>query len=367
MSYLRRLGARAEVYKAFSLEQLASHDIIIAQRQYDPNIYKMLMELQWKGKTVIYEIDDDVHAIEPRSAVFDVYKPGGHVLKMVTKFLETVDGLTTSCEYLAGQYSQFCKKTWVISNYIDCAVDGLEGIRDWDTPVERDPRLRDKVVIGWGGSITHQDDARCIGDAVTRVLEKYPQTILALVSAYSTMENFIQDLKVPEDRVVRLDPVPFDDYPKLPAQFDIGLIPLANNTFNRAKSSLKPLEYWARGVPYIASNIAPYLKLHTETKGQGGFIVNSSREWEERLSQLVEDENLRRQMSEFGHRIVREEYAMGKNIWRWAEAYKEARAMKFFQPEAERKYELLKKPSRNDACPCGSGSKYKRCCIPAWG
>ena len=25
------------------------------------------------------------------------------------------------------------------------------------------------------------------------------------------------------------------------------------------------------------------------------------------------------------------------------------------------------KPGRNDSCPCGSGKKYKRCCMPKYG
>ena len=28
---------------------------------------------------------------------------------------------------------------------------------------------------------------------------------------------------------------------------------------------------------------------------------------------------------------------------------------------------LTRKPGRNDPCPCGSGKKYKKCCLPKYG
>ncbi|HYT46479.1 MAG TPA: LAGLIDADG family homing endonuclease, partial [Methylomirabilota bacterium] len=157
------------------------------------------------------------------------YKPGGEAVHGVKRFIENCDGLFTSSAELASQYSEFSKRTWVLQNFVDF------GIRDWETPVERPESLKNKLVIGWAGSITHQDDYAPLKNVINPILKKYPHTVFCIVSAYSTMDIFLNELNLPADRVVRLEPVGFDEYPKLPAHFDIGLVPVVNTPFNRAK------------------------------------------------------------------------------------------------------------------------------------
>lgn len=358
---LQEGGAKIKICTSFNPSVLNDYDVVIAQRQYSKYMYEALMDAKFRGKTVLFEIDDNVHVIHPNSVAFTVYKPGSELLHSLTKFLKSSDGLFTSSPELASQYSVYCKRTWVIPNSIDF------GIRDWDTPVERDERLKGKIVIGWAGSITHQDDWAPLQGVIRPVLEKYPEAIFALVSAYKTMDIFCDNLDIPKDRLVRLDPVDFDTYPQIPTQFDIGLCPLVNTTFNRAKSYLKCLEYGARNVPYVATKIAPYVRIHAETEGQGGYVCSTQQEWIEAISRLVEDKQERRDKAEFMNTFVRENYNLRKNVHLWANAIREARNVATYNPESERVYSIKEKPGRNEICPCGSGSKYKKCHYPAWG
>jgi hypothetical protein len=335
--------------------------VILCQRQHDPKVLKLIKEAQFLGKTIIYEIDDNVHAVHPNSPAFHAYKPGSDTCHGVRKFIENSDGLFVSSPELASQYRDFSQRTYVLPNCIDF------GIRDWESPVERDERLQGKLVIGWAGSITHQDDWQPLVGVMGPILKKYPNTVFAIVSAYQTMDIFAQKLEVPEDRLVRLQPVEFEEYPALPAQFDIGLVPVVNTSFNRAKSDLKPIEYGARRVPYVASCIAPYVRLHQDTGGGGGFIASTQQEWIQAISALVEDETLRQQKADFMFDYVKTQRSGMGNAYRWAEAMRDCKAARMYSPETTQKYVVREKPGRNDSCPCSSGRKYKKCCSPAWG
>lgn len=361
LEFLRRGGAIADIGGVMSTQAMDKYDIILAQRQHSDNIMRLMKEVRYIGKTLIYEIDDNVHRVHPNSQAFSAYKPGSETVHGVQKFIEMSDGLFTSSAELASQYACFSKRTWVLQNCIDF------GLRDWETPIERHPNLQGKTVIGWAGSITHQDDWAPLVGVVGPILKKYPNTMFCIVSAYQTMDIFMEKLELPADRVVRLEPVGFDDYPKLPAQFDIGLVPVVNTPFNRAKSDLKPIEYGARHVPYVASKLAPYVRLHQETEGQGGYIANSQDQWIDAISRLVEDEQDRKSKAEFMFEYVKTERSGANNAWRWAEAFREARAIRVNSPDLEQKYVVREKPGRNEPCPCNSGSKYKKCCSPAWG
>lgn len=364
LEFLQRGGAKTSMNLGYSNDILQEYDYILAQRQHSKEIKEFLKRAKWYGKTVVYELDDNVHAIHPNSPVFDSYKPGSEILHSIEDILHLVDGMFTTSAELSNQYSKYNKKTWVLPNCIDI------GLRDWDTRPERDERLGDKIVIGWAGSITHQDDAMVMGASLKNVLEKYPQTIFAVCSAYQTMGIFIRDLKIPEDRVVRIEPVSFEKYPQILPQFDISLAPLVNTTFNLAKSDLKLKEAGAWGIPYVATMIAPYARFHTDTQGQGGYLATGVKDWEDKISQLVEDEEDRRTKGAFIGNYIRTECSMEANAFKWAHALREAKDLATFNPEAERKILVREKAGRNDPCPCGCGQKYKKCArgqYGAWG
>jgi glycosyltransferase involved in cell wall biosynthesis len=367
MQFLHQGGAQVQVTSALSGPMLQAAEIIIAQRQYHPAIFDMLQSARDAGRTLIFEIDDNVHRVVPNSVAYRVYKPGSETCHGVERFIKGSDALFTSSPELASQYGPWNKRTWVLPNCIDF------GVRDWDSPVPRDPRLEGKIVIGWAGSITHQDDWAPLKGVLAPVLARYPQAVFAIVSAHQTMDAFQQGLDLPAERIVRLDPTDFQAFPALPAQFDIGLVPVVNDAFNRAKSDLKPLEYGARSVPYVASAIAPYMRLHTETEGQGGFLCRSTQEWIDAISELIEEETTRSSMGDFMYHYVREERSIERNVYRWADAMREARDARWYSPDMERRYSLKEKPGRNEPCPCGAQSddgrpiKYKKHCAPAYG
>ncbi len=113
-----------------------------------------------------------------------------------------------------------------------------------------------------------------------------------------TVETIGVDLDLGSPRYRRHGVVGLMELPELVSGFDIGLAPLADIPFNRARSNVKLKEYGAVGVPWLASPIGPYVGLGEE---QGGRLVTDDRWYEEILS-MVDDDRRRGQLAQTAHR-----------------------------------------------------------------
>ena len=69
--------------------------------------------------------------------------------------------------------------------------------------------------------------------------------------------------------------------------FDIGLAPLANTTFNYHKSGIKIIEYSYFGIPWIASKSPAYLEV-CDHWGWKGRLCKTSEDWMQNFEQLVQ-------------------------------------------------------------------------------
>lgn len=77
---------------------------------------------------------------------------------------------------------------------------------------------------------------------------------------------------------------------------DIGLAPLPDNRFTRGKCGFKILQYAAAGLPAVASPVgvnAEYVR-----DGVTGFHSLSTSQWVSKISELIENDDLRKQMGE---------------------------------------------------------------------
>ena len=113
-----------------------------------------------------------------------------------------------------------------------------------------------------------------------------------------------------------------ESYPREVAGLDIGIAPLADTAFNRAKSWLKPLEYAALGVPCVMSPTEEYLRINA--MGVGVVAMRRSRAWKREVGRLLADDAHRAEVADRGREVVRERLLIEDNCWKWAEAWTEA-------------------------------------------
>jgi hypothetical protein len=95
------------------------------------------------------------------------------------------------------------------------------------------------------------------------------------------------------------------------AEFDVGVLPLPDNPWTRGKCGYKALQYFAAGIPVIASPVGVNARL---VGADRGVLAGSQNGWYSALRDLSADATARRQMGEAGRRFVEAEYS----YQRWA-------------------------------------------------
>jgi glycosyltransferase involved in cell wall biosynthesis len=92
--------------------------------------------------------------------------------------------------------------------------------------------------------------------------------------------------------------------------FGIGLYPIPENQWSLGKSGFKAVQYAAVGIPAVCSPVGATCDIVTD--GVHGFLPRTNDEWETRLSQLISDASLRRQLGEAGRARAQEWYCLEK-------------------------------------------------------
>lgn len=104
--------------------------------------------------------------------------------------------------------------------------------------------------------------------------------------------------------------------------WDIFISPLRDDPFNRAKSSLKFLEYSTHGLPGVFSKLTPYESIVID--GRNGYLAGDLEEWEAYLAKLVEHPAMRQQLGYEAQKTVKQSWLLSENYPKWLEAYRRA-------------------------------------------
>ena len=228
---------------------------------------------------------------------------------------QRVDAMTVSTPYLADLYRPFNDRIHVLRNCLD-----------WDMWEDITPQYevkRERLRIGYLGVFRYrQGDLEVIRDVIEPFMLKHPE--VDFVANTDAVHDF---LRVPAGQRITIgeyDFLPRGDsthaLPGMTAVLDIGLVPLASNGLNEAKSHLKGMEYNAAGIPFIASNTESYRFWTAE--GQNGLIVRDPKDWMSYLEYLVAMDDERRQMGEAGRRMASRQTV--QELWpEWQDVYEQ--------------------------------------------
>jgi hypothetical protein len=281
-------------------------DVVVLQRITHRHLVNAVKIMRAKGVAVVIDIDDDLAAIHPANPAFLAMHPKNgvhpdHNWKNTQLACENATYVIVSTDALLKRYAPHGRGV-VLRN---CVPERYLEIDHVDSPV-----------IGWGGSVhSHPDDLQTVGPAIDQLMS---ETQFRVVGPGDQVRNVLRLSRDPE--VTGVCAIA-DEWPRTLAQLGIGIAPLADTRFNAGKSHLKPLEYSALGVPWVASPRAEYKRLHE----QGiGLLADKPRQWVSQLRKLVRDPVLRTEMSVAG-REAAAKMTIESNAWRWLEVWQAAR------------------------------------------
>lgn len=257
---------------------IAGADVVLGYRMIFSN-ERVVRQAVARGAAFVWDTDDDMANLPHEGPLFKGMGARGvqRVAQRLVPIARFADVVTTTTQQLARKYQRLgAKRTVVIPNYLPSG-----GV----LPAVRDPR-RDQLVIGWVAAHEHKADLKRVPilKALRRLLAVHPNV---------RVESAGIPLPLPEDRYSFHRWVPIEQLGGLLATWDVGIAPLADIPFNRARSDVKLKEYGAAGLPWLASPVGPYVG---KGEAEGGRLIPDYG-WFDALDALVRDHEARAALS----------------------------------------------------------------------
>jgi len=261
-----------------------------------------------KNKKVVLDVDDNFLDILESHPLYDKIKSGKKDRAFMSTILSFADVITVSTEPLKLRFAKHFRDVYKIEKEI-VVIPNMNDIKDWNFTV---PKKKNKIIIGYAGSNSHQDDLKMFIPNLLEVMKKHKNVYFECIGSITKdMLHLFKDF--PSHEMNRCDigggTHTFKEYPEYIASrgWDIGVAPLDDNAFTRCKSHIKFMEYAALHIPVIASMVHPYCIAISDRyvieQDKTGLLVKPS-EWEEALETLITNAEKRKELAENAHKHI---------------------------------------------------------------
>ncbi len=158
-----------------------------------------------------------------------------------------------------------------------------------------------KFVIGWTGS---HSTIRYLFEIVPVIeeLEKTHDFEFHVISDHDPKLNLNSFKFIKWNRETEIDDL---------FQFDIGLMPLTNDTWANGKCGFKALQYMALGIPAVVSPMAENSQMVDDKID--GLICNTLTDWKENLELILDDKLILQKLSLHTRSKIVKDYSVNSN------------------------------------------------------
>lgn len=296
---LEKLGHEVHYGSTAVNIDIDDYDVFIFNRFYEGTLLKYVSFLQSIGKTVIYETDDNYEAIDDNNPFVKIKD---YAVLSSRELIKCADGITVSTPEIKSQIHNFFPKKdiYVIPNSLD--------FNQYKIRKGGNKKLR----IGFQGSNIHVQDLLMVIDAIGQLQKEFGFEFYIFGiddrpfkelnkfclerkgdDSWKWMEDFPKLYeKLEQMEYTHIKTVAYEKYRDKLSELnlDIGIAPLTDSRFNRAKSCLKFYEYAAVGTVTLASKVEPYISEMDECD----LVKNRHDKWMSKLRKLITDEQYRK-------------------------------------------------------------------------
>ena len=313
-------------------------DVVVAQSPAGVEMVSLTMQYQKSGKVVIVDYDDLVYSCSP-------FNPAYRTLGIRNVNVKDVEGnehtLWKDGEKGFSIKDNYCR--YRSQKDLFKIVDAVTVTNDFlrDKFIEESPELKgkiisipntinfdlfkpfpkkpsDKIRIGWVTSSSHLNEIWMVKNIFNRLFKKYGDKIL-----FVQLGDIVELQKVfNKDQMEFHRFIDISVYPlKLASlNLDIGIAPLVDDEFNSCKSSLKWSEYASMKVPTVCSDMQPYSCIE---EGKTGFLAKTEDDFVEKISRLIDDETLRREVGQNAYDKNFKDYNLENNVVKLVKFYED--------------------------------------------
>lgn len=254
-------------------------DVCIVQRTaYDSvEIAQQLVDnLKQSNIKLVVDSDDGFHSIDSTHPEHDELRSR---INAFDYLLEQANEVWFSTQLIANTHKDIGHKISVVPNSLDERV--------WrKNPPTGTAVGNSKMQFVYMGTATHDSDLLLILPALDELHRLHPDSFsLGVIGVSDTLPE--------RSWMYPIAPNRGSIYPRFVEwftsleQFDFGLSPLVDSSFNRRKSDIKCLDYIAAGIVPIVSDIEPY-----KSEDLDNFVIrpkNTTKDWLNTLEVLVAD------------------------------------------------------------------------------
>lgn len=277
------LGAIAE--RVAPVFRSHNYNLTLFQREFVSTLFTLE---RFAGRPRILDVDDAVWLINKRS--FNNFKA----------LVNSCDGVICGNRYIENNVKIWNNNTIVIPTAVDTDRFKPDYCSD-----------RAKRIIGWSGLHAGSKYLLDIEEALCCVLDRRPNVVFRVVSDAPPAFRFLNKERV---EFIRWSP---ENEVRTIQEMDIGLMPIDDSEWSKGKCSYKMLLYMACGVPVVVSPVG--MNAEVLAAGEIGFGPASQEEWTDRITALLDDEDLRSRLGRNARTVVEAEFSLKKIAPRLAE------------------------------------------------
>lgn len=270
-SYLRRLVALLQVYK---------YNLIVIEKELFPFL-PATVEILFSWFRIKYVVDYD-------DAIFHNYDthPNPVIKSILGNKIATV--MKHSSLVVAG--NNYLKEYAIKSLAKNVVV--VPTVVDTSQYLVKDYSKSKELIIGWIGSPTSFHNLDIIIPALKEICETYPVKI-HLVGSHGGIGLDKYEVVIPWSE---------DNEVELIRGFDIGIMPLKDDKWQKGKCGYKLIQYMGCALPVIGSPVGANDDIIVESVN--GYKPSDLEGWSAALTKLVVDDRLRISMGNEGRKLV---------------------------------------------------------------
>jgi len=255
-------------------------DLVIFQRNlFCEPYFSAIQYFQGLGKPIMLDLDDGYPILpwsNPAHAfwVENVRKLNPPPLEGLKHGASIVDAVCSPSKVICQDWASTNMAVWVPNFPQGSWYEDLPG---------KPEAHKDRIVIGWGGSVSHYDSFWFAGvrQALTRICKRHPEVLVKICGNDGRI--FLQ-LPVPTNQKMWQRGVPPTLWAKMVSTFDIGIAPLnLSGPYDARRSWIKGIEYMLAGVPWIYSDGPPYADIREHGLG----VINTPDAWENAFEHMI--------------------------------------------------------------------------------
>jgi len=294
------------------LPQPGSADIVIIQRDAGDStlaqIKSWLKTWRHAGGKLVYEVDDDLlsaNALKNRRVRGDIKK----LTQKVSWLAKEADIITVSTRALKARFKHLNPNIILIPNLLDADKWMLNKKRRPATGIVKKENPN-AVYIGYIGTATHDQDLEIIAEAMNMIEKEYGNKVeIEVIGGFQNLSPFFgKRVGLPKNN----EYPGFVDWLHKRVNWDIGVIPLLDDDFNKCKSNLKFLEYASLDLAIVCSDVGSYGDI-AEHEKNSLVVKNTTEAWYTAVRDLINNQGKRKSLARQARFDVSIEYTVDQN------------------------------------------------------